>query len=65
VTQVAPSPYLLGPFGGIKVSITNFGAKERDAVVSQLKLGNANYSPELYRTTTHLVGNRPGGNKFV
>ncbi|GIL70596.1 hypothetical protein Vretimale_3713 [Volvox reticuliferus] len=63
--QVPTSPYLLGPFSGIKASITNFGAKERDVVVNQLKQGSANYSPELFRHTTHLVGNRPGGNKYT
>ncbi|GIL47106.1 hypothetical protein Vafri_4019, partial [Volvox africanus] len=63
--QVPTSPYLLGPFSGIKASITNFGAKERDIVVNQLKQGSANYSPELFRHTTHLVGNRPGGNKYT
>ncbi|EFJ50894.1 hypothetical protein VOLCADRAFT_116609, partial [Volvox carteri f. nagariensis] len=63
--KVPASSYLLSPFSGIKVSITNFGARERDAVVLQLKQGKANYSPELFRHTTHLVGNRPGGNKYT
>ncbi|GLC59247.1 hypothetical protein PLESTB_001466100 [Pleodorina starrii] len=63
--QVSTGPYALGPFSGVKVSITNFGAKERDMVVLQLKQGCANYSPELFRHTTHLVGNRAGGNKYT
>ncbi|GFR43657.1 hypothetical protein Agub_g4763, partial [Astrephomene gubernaculifera] len=63
--QVEASPYLLGPFSGIRVSITNFGAKERDGVVSQLKQGCATPSPELYRTSTHLVGSKAGGNKHT
>lgn len=62
--QVSADSYILAPFSGIKATITNFGAKERDTVVAQLKQGGAHYSPELFRHTTHLVGNRIGGNKY-
>ncbi|PNH08930.1 DNA topoisomerase 2-binding protein 1-A [Tetrabaena socialis] len=61
--QAQPAEFRLGPFGGIKASITNFGVKERDAVVNHLKDGGAIYSPELYRATTHLVGMRGGSSK--
>jgi hypothetical protein len=64
-TQVPHEPYLLGPLSGIRVSITNFGARERDGVAKQLRSGGADYTAELYKTMTHLVSNRVGGNKYT
>lgn len=59
------APYVLAPLSGIRVSITNFGAKERDGVAKQLRSGGADYTAELYKTMTHLVSNKVGGNKYT
>ncbi len=61
--QVSTEPHELSPLAGVRVSVTNFGVRDRDEVAQALKDLGAEFSAELYKNMTHLVCRVPEGPK--
>jgi len=57
--------FLLGPFGGLAISISGFKGDERQRLVQDIEAGGGKYTGEMAQgQVTHLVVNAPSGSKF-
>ena len=62
--QVKKEPYVIGPLTGFYISSSGFQSSEREVLEDQIKSGGGTYTPDLYRSCSHLVTRMPTGAKY-
>lgn len=62
--QVATEPYKLGPFVGVRVSVSGFDPKEKMQIGKAVTDGGGKHTGELTQTCTHLVAKKASGDKY-
>ncbi|KXG27960.1 DNA topoisomerase 2-binding protein 1 isoform X2 [Sorghum bicolor] len=64
--RVVPhEPYRILPFTGLNICLTKLDPGERKELEKMVVQNGGQFSPCLTRKCTHLVANKPGGDKYV
>ncbi|XP_066336838.1 uncharacterized protein [Miscanthus floridulus] len=64
--RVVPhEPYRILPFTGLNICVTKLDPDERKELEKMVVQNGGQFSPCLTRKCTHLVANKPGGDKYV
>jgi hypothetical protein len=59
-----PRPYLLPPFKGLCICVTQLSKEERVRIEKKAVELGATYTPSLHQGVTHLIAKRPEGPKY-